>query len=59
MSARPVDSTDTVSIEALRTENQALRVENQLLKDERASQRPASSAARKAAPVLSSSLHVS
>src|SRR3954469_5343007 len=34
MSARPVDSTDTVSIEALRTENQALRVENQLLKDE-------------------------
>src|SRR5215212_6907419 len=34
MSARPVDSTDTVSIEALRTENQALRIENQLLKDE-------------------------
>src|SRR4051794_11807008 len=34
MSPRPVDSTDTVSIEALRTENQALRVENQLLRDE-------------------------
>jgi hypothetical protein len=34
MSAWPDDSTDTVSIEALRTENQALRVENQILKDE-------------------------
>src|SRR3954470_12864329 len=31
MSAWPDDSTDTVSIEALRTENQALRAENQLL----------------------------
>src|SRR4051812_14926302 len=34
MSAQPDDSTDTVSIEALRTENQALRAENQLLRDE-------------------------
>src|SRR3954466_13675258 len=34
MSAWPDDSTDTVSIEALRTENQALRVENQVLSDE-------------------------
>src|SRR3954451_22791713 len=34
MSAWPDDSTDTVSIEAMRTENQALRVENQLLRDE-------------------------
>ena len=34
MSAWPDDSTDTVSIEALRTENQALRAENQLLRDE-------------------------
>jgi hypothetical protein len=34
MSAQPDDSTDTVSIETLRTENQALRVENQILKDE-------------------------
>src|SRR3954468_9023814 len=34
MSARPVDPTETASIEALLTENQALRVENQLLKDE-------------------------
>jgi hypothetical protein len=34
MAPRRVDSTEAVSIEALRTENQALRVENQLLKDE-------------------------
>src|SRR5215213_5293366 len=34
MSARPVDPTETASIEALLTENQALRVENQLLRDE-------------------------
>ncbi len=34
MSARRIDLADTVSIEALRTENQALRVENQLLRDE-------------------------
>src|SRR5689334_970685 len=34
MSAQPDASTDTVSIETVRTENQALRVENQLLKDE-------------------------
>ena len=34
MSARPDDSTDTVCIETLRTENQALRVEDQILKDE-------------------------
>src|SRR3954447_25736162 len=34
MSPRRVDPTDTVSIEALRTENQALRVENQHLRDE-------------------------
>jgi len=34
MSAQPDDSTDTVSIETLRTENQALRVENQILRDE-------------------------
>src|SRR3954466_3442369 len=34
MSAQPDDSTDTVCIETLRTENQALRVENQILKDE-------------------------
>jgi hypothetical protein len=34
MSPRQADSTETVSIEALRSENQALRVENQILKDE-------------------------
>ncbi len=34
MSARQIDLADTVSIEALRSENQALRVENQLLRDE-------------------------
>jgi hypothetical protein len=34
MSPRRVDSFQTVSVEALRSENQALRVENQLLKDE-------------------------
>src|SRR3982751_530479 len=34
MSAWPDDSTDTVCIETLRTENQALRVENQILRDE-------------------------
>src|SRR4051794_7932154 len=34
MSARPVDPTETASIEALCAENQALRVENQLLRDE-------------------------
>jgi hypothetical protein len=34
MSPRLADSTETVSIEALRSENQALRVENQILKDE-------------------------
>jgi hypothetical protein len=34
MSPRLADSTETVSIEALRSENQALRVENPILKDE-------------------------
>jgi hypothetical protein len=34
MSPRSVDSIETVSVEALRIENQALRVENQILKDE-------------------------
>ena len=34
MSPRQADSTETVSLEALRSENQALRVENQSLKDE-------------------------
>jgi hypothetical protein len=34
ISRKPYDSTETVSIEALRSENQALRVENPILKDE-------------------------
>jgi len=34
MSRPPVDSLESVDVDALRTENQALRVENQILKDE-------------------------